>query len=333
MELESSVKGVFLFGHHDRYPAGGDLTIDIKRLIRLLTELGANAVWVNLAQLSLPLVQSLHDAGIFVAASQNVFSLLAGESPESLGLEPPYWPVNPDGQELKGSRLCPTNPSVIACRRTQAHQAIERFGLDGLWLDSVRYPGHWESDVRKTLDTCYCERCQAFAKRASEIGHLPGRHLTEPWQVTAIRQTIEQLLPDEVGPLLYGLWQVPFTIETVTMWQEEFGQSPRCYKDFKELFISPMSYHQMMGESPDWVEETIRVYDPRVTGRYKLERLLPAIQAEDRPGAFPPEEISKTILLALRYTRGAIVFFLEALLEADGKPNIKFEMVRAAFRT
>ena len=47
-------------------------------------------------------------------------------------------------------------------------------GIDGVWLDFIRYPGFWEVPDPKIPDTCYCPRCLAKFQKDSRISMPSG---------------------------------------------------------------------------------------------------------------------------------------------------------------
>ncbi|MFA6412012.1 MAG: hypothetical protein WCW53_04890 [Syntrophales bacterium] len=73
-----------------------------------------------------------------------------------------------DGEGGHGG-VCPTHGAWRVERLTHIKSLVARFGksggIDGIWLDFVRYPGFWETANPHIPDTCYCPRClEKFGK-------------------------------------------------------------------------------------------------------------------------------------------------------------------------
>ena len=79
-------------------------------------------------------------------------------------------PVKADGT-LLGSEpgykgyggVCPTHQAWRKDRINRIVELITRFGqadgVDGIWIDYIRYPGLWEVKQPTIPDTCYCPSC------------------------------------------------------------------------------------------------------------------------------------------------------------------------------
>lgn len=89
-------------------------------------------------------------------------------------------PVKSDGSYLgsapgyKGhGGVCPTHTGWRRERLKYIESLVREFGgkggIDGIWLDFVRYPGLWEVPEPEIPDTCYCPRCLYKFQKDREI--------------------------------------------------------------------------------------------------------------------------------------------------------------------
>jgi hypothetical protein len=197
-------------------------------------------------------------------------------------------PVKADGSFLgsevgyKGyGGVCPTHEGWREARLHHIKHLLKQLeGIDGVWLDFIRYPGRWEMPRPKIPDTCYCPRCLAKFERESDVSLPPGldtggcaawikSHCAYKWMewkkeqiasfVSEVREIVEET--SENAPIKLGLFLVPWTKgERKNAICYLLGQDPFQLSSMVDV-ISPMVYHRMCGRSPHWVGY--------VTGYYK----------------------------------------------------------------
>ena len=193
-------------------------------------------------------------------------------------------PVKADGQ-LLGSEpnykghggVCPTHPAWRSERLKHVKHLIKQFGgqggIDGIWLDFIRYPSLWEVKDPQIPDTCYCPRC---LRKFQEDRHvklpapLKGReaalwikkHCPYEWMKWKKEQILSFVVDvkEILGPLKLGLFLVPWT-----KGEKQNAISYRLAQDAFQLsreadVISPMLYHKMCGKPPPWVGHMTRYY-------------------------------------------------------------------------
>ena len=90
-------------------------------------------------------------------------------------------PVNADGK-LLGSEpgykgyggVCPMHQAWRAERLKHIEKLVKQIGgvegIDGMWLDFIRYPGLWEVQEPKIPDTCYCPNCLKKFRQDTNTG-------------------------------------------------------------------------------------------------------------------------------------------------------------------
>ena len=146
-------------------------------------------------------------------------------------------------------------------------------GIDGIWLDFIRYPGLWEVKEPRIPDTCYCPRC---LRKFQEDRHvklpatLKGReaalwikkHCPYEWMKWKKEQILSFVVDVKgvLGPLKLGLFLFPWT-----RGEKQNAISYRLAQDAFQLsrqadVISPMLYHKMCDRLPSWVGHMTRYY-------------------------------------------------------------------------
>ena len=240
-----------------------------------LEKVGVNAVFVPADKET---VAWFKDRGFQVFVSVNAFG---GEG--SWKSFPDSRPIKADGSLLgsgsgdKGhGGACPTHEGWRRERLKYVVQLVSEFGgergIDGLWLDFIRYPGLWETAVPEIPDTCYCPRCLKKFQADSKIqmpkglegkdaaawirGNAPYEWMKwKKEQIASFVVAVKKILTENPGkrPLKLGLFLAPWTKgERGNAVSYLLGQDPFELAELVDV-ISPMVYHKMCGKSPKWV--------------------------------------------------------------------------------
>ena len=215
-------------------------------------------------------------------------------------------PVNRRG-ELLGAEpgfkghggACPTHPGWRNERLKYVAQLVETLGgeggIDGIWLDFIRYPGFWETTAPEIPDTCYCSRClNRFAadsgvampkglggKEAAAWIQEKAPHEWMTWKKERIAdfvKAVKKILAQNPGKkaLKLGLFLVPWTKgERNNAVSYVLGQDPFALGELVDV-VSPMVYHRMCGKSPRWVGDMVDYYQETMKCR-----VWPIVQAVD----------------------------------------------------
>ena len=212
--------------------------------------------------------------------------------------------------------------------------------IDGIWLDFIRWPCHWESHSPKLEQTSFDEftvkkfltenhiNLPAHIKNSIERNQwILDNYLTEwtNWkclQITSIVKQVRQITKDAPRKILIGLFGVP--------WHEDDfdGAIKRIIgQDYKELakyvdIFSPMVYHVMCGKDVKWIGE-ITGWVHHQTGR----SVLPIIQSIDFPNTLQSQEFGRAINIGLQAegSCGIIIFNIKGL------SNDKLEIMKYYF--
>ena len=243
---------------------------------------GVNAVFVPADKET---VAWFKERGFQVFVSVNAFG---GEG--SWKSFPDSRPIKADGSLLgsgsgdKGhGGACPTHEGWRAERLKYVVQLVGEFGgeggIDGLWLDFIRYPGFWETAAPEIPDTCYCPRCLKKFQADSKVqmpkgvegkdaaawirGNAPYEWMKwKKEQIASFVSETRDVMEKNRGkrPLKLGLFLVPLTKgERGNAISYLLAQDPFQLSALVDV-ISPMVYHKMCGRGAEWVGYMCRYY-------------------------------------------------------------------------
>jgi hypothetical protein len=271
-------------------------------------------------------VEAVHAAGMKIYAE---FGCFFGES---------WWqklpasrPITDSGEPLQaeGGWYYAVNPASPEVRREQL-EALARlltdYALDGVWLDFIRWPCHWE------VHTPYLPRTSfdpdTLARFSQDTGStLPAgdagtsarvvleRYESEwtAWrcqQITAWVAEAKAVLRRTRPDAILGLFGVPWRLaDRDGAILKIIGQDYRALGQYVDVF-SPMAYHLMCGYPPGWIGDVVREVH-QLSGK----PVWPIIQSVDKPGPLSPAEYGECLDVALgQPASGVVVFTLEGML-------------------
>jgi hypothetical protein len=234
------------------------------------------------------------------------------------------------------------NPSTPEVRQEQL-QALERLlterPIDGVWLDFIRWPCHWEVPTpvlpRTSFDADTLARfqhdtgIQLPAGRVSAVARIVLDRHQEAWtawrceQITSwVALARDQIARVRPGAIL-GFFGIPWRLgDHDGAILHVIGQDYRALGPYVDVF-SPMVYHRMCAHTTDWIAEvTDEVH--KLSGK----PVWPIIQSVDMPDALPAQEYGQALQTALRCpaSNGALVFTMEGALDPA-----KLAVTQAAF--
>jgi len=190
---------------------------------------------------------------------------------------PDAQPVKADGSLLgsepgyRGSGgVCPTHQAWRQERINAIRKLVHEFGgedgIDGIWLDFIRYPGRWEDNEPVIPDTCYCARCLSKFRHdtnsklppelaAKEAAAWIAQQCPYEWMVWK-KEQINAFVAEArsvVGARTLGVFLVPWTKgERNNAISYQLAQDPFALAQLADV-ISPMVYHKMCHQPPSWV--------------------------------------------------------------------------------
>lgn len=271
-------------------------------------------------------VAAAHAVGMAVYAE---FGCFVGRTwweqhPASRPLTAAGQPLEPEGWYYG---VNPAVPEVRAAQLAALERLLRDHPIDGVWLDFIRWPCHWEVGAPRLPYTSFDSLTLVRFSRAAGIAiptadpvaagrlllgaHAPAwtawrcAQITE-W-VAAARSVVRRVRP---GARL-GLFGVPWrltdhdgAILTVV------GQDYRVLGEHVDV-ISPMVYHRMCDQPVGWIA-AVTAEVQRLSGK----PVWPIIQAVDEPRPLPPTEYAAAldVALACPAADGVIVFTLAGAL-------------------
>jgi hypothetical protein len=262
-------------------------------------------------------VDALHDAGLQVYAEFNCFS---GKHwwetvPESRPVLRDGSPMEPDGWY---HGVNPTVPEIRADRLKALGRLIQEHQIDGVWLDFIRWPCHWEVAQPKLAQTGFdAGTCRRFIQDTGieDIVQHPQEWID--WRCQQITGWVGQARTvidrSESRPTL-GLFGVPWPLDDHDgAIRTIIGQDYPALSQYIDLF-SPMTYHRMCDRDVAWIGRVIQGIHAQ-TGK----PVCPIIQSVDEPSPLPAEEYGRALELVLDHadSDGVIVFHLEGILPDD----------------
>ncbi|HUT17834.1 MAG TPA: hypothetical protein VM366_01645 [Anaerolineae bacterium] len=293
--------------------------------VAILRSWGNTAIFGGYKDLAF--LEAAHEAGMAVYAEFGCF--LGQEWWEAL---PESRPVTAEGRPLEPEGwYYGVNPSLPAVRqaRLEALEALlAAYPIDGVWLDFIRWPCHWEVHEpylpRTSFDAGTVARfcrdtgieVQAREPRAA-AETIRGQH-AKAWRtwrceqitswVAEARAVVERVRP---GAIL-GLFGVPWRLADYDgAILDVIGQDYRALGAEIDVF-SPMVYHRMCGHGPAWVGAvTAHVHEQ------SHKAVWPIVQSVDQPDALSAEEYATVLDVALNHPAadGVLVFALQGALE------------------
>ena len=291
-------------------------------------------------------VEAVHTAGMKIYAE---FGCFVGANwwtafPDSR-------PVTDEGKPLeKEGWYYGVNPSAPKVRQKQL-EALERLltqhAIDGVWLDFIRWPCHWEVLDPHLPRTSFDSKTLARFSRDTGVQIPPGDTPTtaqtildefeDEWftwrceQITSwvaeAKAVLAKVRPDAV----LGLFGVPWRLaDNDGAILKIIGQDYRALGQHVDVF-SPMVYHLMCGHPPAWIGE-VTTEIRQLSGK----PVWPVVQSINEPTTLSAEEYANALEIALRSpaSDGVLVFTMEGALE-EAKLTVtrsKFALADAAQR-
>ena len=285
------------------------------------------------------LSEVLRQGGIKIFAE---FSVFAGEK---------YWekfphsqPVTANGKLLEKEEwyagVNPSNEQVRKEKLADFQAMLETCQLDGVWLDFIRWPCHWEVvDPHLELTSFDRDTLDKFSKdtgieldsvddpvRAARLLQDQYREEWDRWrcdQVTSWVAESRKLIDSYSPDTKLGLFGVPWIRDYDNAIITVIGQDYEALGPYIDVF-SPMVYHKMCGRHVSWIGE-VTGWINKTTGK----DVIPIIQTVNTPGILSPGELGEATRNALDApgSAGVIFYNLEGLnepkLEAARKAVIR----------
>jgi hypothetical protein len=305
---------------------------------RKLSDYHINAVFMGHDQVTEDLIRRCHREGAKVYAEFGIF-----EGPDTATKYADLWPLNEQGEKQKQDEwylgLCPH----VKWFRDQKIDLLGKFAkehaIDGLWLDFIRYPGHWEVHEPHLEQGCFNAPClKAFREFsgltlpegtiATKAEFILTQHKAEwtKFKCETIldfcrdaRRTLKAARPDA----LLGAFVVPWTEDNYNdAIHETIAQDFAQLAEALDVF-SPMSYHAMCGFPVEWVGR----FNEYLTARTHRD-VWPIVQATEREARYGDAPVDaavfrQTLTQGLSGgSTGVLMFTLTDCTDANGKLQV-----------
>ena len=272
-------------------------------------------------------MDAAHRAGIRVYAE---FGCFVGEC---------WWkevpasrPITDQGKPLDNDDryygVNPTTPQVRQERLKALQQLLTDYEIDGVWLDFIRWPCHWEVHnpylARTSFDSDTLGRFRRDTGIEFPAGDIPTiarivlRRYPAEWtawrcqQITSwvaeAKAVLNRVRPDAI----LGLFGVPWRLaDRDGAILSVVGQDYRALGQYVDVF-SPMVYHLMCGYDTGWIDQVTKEVHA-LSGK----PIWPIIQSVDMPTPLSAEEYAQALDVALRSpaSDGVLVFTMKGALD------------------
>jgi len=283
--------------------------------------LGANAVFGGYKDEEF--VKACKAEGIAVYASLGLFQ---GEG--HWNSDPGGRPINSKGEPIEKeewySGVCPTHEKIREDKLNDIKSHAKKGLVDGIWLDFIRYPIHWEYTPPKLnlQDTCFCQRC--LTKFQKDTGLDLGERVTsateaasfllgeqsEKWyrwrcqQITDFVAEAAKALHERNPDAKLGMFSVPWLPKDYdNAIYRIVGQDFESLAPHVDVF-SPMVYHHLCERKPEWVAE-VTAYMAKATGK----PVWPITQAFNEPGVMEQDEFAESVEHGFKEPSGGVILF------------------------
>ena len=325
------IRAIFMGGAEKREPLKGKPPDE---LAAYLADLGINAVFFG--EPNEQLIQPLHKAGIEVHSEIGLFTGKGwwDKYPESRPITDQGLPLEKDGWYYG---VCPNQEWLRQEKLEEIRQRVQEHELDGIWLDFIRYPCHWEVKNPRIDQTCFCPVCLAKFQKDTKI-NIPARLKTvsekaewilnrhgKAWTRWKCRQIANfcrdaRSIIRKVRPgCKLGLFGVPWT-------EEDFDDAIHrvVCQDYKMLnrwidIFSPMVYHKMCYRPVGWIGN-FTTYLVRKTGK----PVWPIVQAGGFPEKITLEEFEQELRIGLtKPSSGVIIFTMVHVIKENELDTVR----------
>ena len=300
-----------------------------------LSEWNINAVFGGYWDSSM--VRALHDRDIRVFAEVGFFTGSEARWEEA----PELRPVNSQGKPIsKDEWYCGISPTIEWFRDKKidvVKKTLENYDVDGIWLDFIRWPCHWEVLEPRIEQTSFDSVSLSAFENDTRI-HIPEdfqtpeeraawilAHHLDTWTrwkcdviteyVCELRRVVKSYGSDKI----LGLFGVP--------WRDsdfDGAITKVVGQDYRELgrlvdVLSPMVYHRMCGKDIRWIGEITSYVHEKGGGK----PVWPVIQAMgDSSKSLNAHEFGQAMTTALNAvgSEGLIIFTLAEAIE-ESKRN------------
>ena len=297
-------------------------------VVQDLKQKGVNAVFGGYENPALR--NELRKAGIKVYAEIGIF---AGAN---------YWKTHPESRPVTSlgkpmekedwyGGVCPNQEWLRKQKLDEIKKLCTQSQVDGIWLDFIRYPCHWEVKEPKLIQTCFCPRCLGLFQKQTHIT-IPAtlkstktkadwiltQHKQEwtAWKcsvITGYVQECNQLIKKQNPKIVVGLFGVPWNkTEYHNAIAEIIAQDYVALSKYIDIF-SPMVYHKLCYRNVPWIHTAAENIH-----QLTQKPVVPIVQACSIPDKIDNTEFIQTVQTGLESpSSGVILFTLDYALKEN----------------
>ena len=285
----SRVVGAFVF------PEFWENSSRVPSNLRALRDVGVNSIITESDRYKFYDIEATHDSGLRFYAGVACFSDHSANF-RFIKERPELWPILENGERRAQMEWYVGMTPIDSRRQDEVLATIgsiaRTYPVDGLFLDFVRWPLHWEIELRpgqaKPLDSSFDPT--TLAKFEAAFGALPGGLNSIPAKAAWIRENrlrdwidfkcqvitdfvakARSVLKDARPDAELGVYVVP-DVDGLT--EPLTGQRVRDLAPLAD-WIAPMLYHNILLQPPAWVAPAIREVS-EIAGM----KTLPVVQAD-----------------------------------------------------
>jgi hypothetical protein len=272
------------------------------RRLKSLMDFGVNTIATESETYDDHLIDRVHRLGMRFVGGISCFSE-HGTNHVLLSQRPELWPVLENGERRPQMEwyigVTPTVEDYSQARLDELERIVRAHDLDGVCLDFIRWPLHWELELRSnaprplqsSFDSHTVSRFLQYANLElppdcktipQQAGWILGQH-REAWtnfkcQIITdfVAQARERVRTHKDSPFSLGVYLVPAPDKPRA---ELVGQRAGDLAPLVD-FLAPMVYHAIVHQTPAWVAQTIKDANQLAPGK-----VLPVLQVDSAEGA------------------------------------------------
>ena len=309
-----------------------------------LNELGVNAIFVHSGAIDQNMIERARSEGLKVYAE---FATLNGKN--YVDEHPEAWAINEKGEKVEAASwfmgVCPTEPGFRQYRFDLLRDLLNKFDLDGVWMDYVHWHAQFEEPEPILPETCFCDHCLQTFSKDSGIEIPEGTTVEKAawllaeqdkkwrdwrcqvivdWAVE-IKSIVKEIRPDA----LLGLYHCPWDdTEFEGARRRILGLDYDLLEETIDVF-SPMVYHGRMGREPEWVAENINWFCDRLDIKNNdYPKIWPIVQAYDDPAVISIADFETVLRGGLTGASSGVMMFTTYAVAQD---SAKTEVMRRIY--
>lgn len=308
------------------------------------SSLGINSIFVHSSSLDEQLLNAARREKVRVYIE---FPTLNGK--EYLAEHPEAWPINEKGERAPAADwfmgVCLSDSGFIRHREEELRAVLEKYDVDGVWLDYVHWHAQFETPQPILPETCFCDRCiSSFEKEESvDVAGTDVQQRAEwiltntdslwrKWRSETLTQwmaNMKAIVEDESPDALLGIYYCPwYPTDFDSALYRTLGLDLAALAGIADV-LSPMLYHQMMERSTDWVSEYVEWLHASIVAGKRRPLIWPIVQAHNKPGVVTIEEFRRVMWNGSRApASGIMMFTVNTLVDEPAKLEVMKDLYR-----